>query len=149
MKGKPFDLKRYVDNDSVFISKKSKDGKDLKALELPGSVERGPWPTGLPLSWKCRKRHSTPSRRSTTFFAWNISPTFRRAASRSRATIFDQVEITHPSFPADPIPCANAMLETHKRFSIGMTGVFRFPVPSFVPADASGDLTKSSGKGHD
>ena len=34
--GKPFDLKRYVDNDSVFISKKSKDGKDLKALELPG-----------------------------------------------------------------------------------------------------------------
>ncbi|MCE5244212.1 MAG: DUF4301 family protein [Syntrophobacteraceae bacterium] len=34
--GKPFDLRRYVDGDAVFISKKSKDGKELKALELPG-----------------------------------------------------------------------------------------------------------------
>ncbi|MFP5213416.1 MAG: DUF4301 family protein [Acidobacteriota bacterium] len=34
--GKPFDLRQFVDPDAVFISKKSKDGKDLKALELPG-----------------------------------------------------------------------------------------------------------------
>ena len=34
--GKRFDLRRHVDNDAVLISKKSKDGKDLKALELPG-----------------------------------------------------------------------------------------------------------------
>lgn len=34
--GKPFDLSRFVDRDAVFISKKSKDGRDLKALELPG-----------------------------------------------------------------------------------------------------------------
>jgi hypothetical protein len=34
--GKPFDLKSYVDHDAVFISKKSKDGEDLKALEHPG-----------------------------------------------------------------------------------------------------------------
>ena len=34
--GKPFDLKRYVDETAVFISKKSKDGRELKALELPG-----------------------------------------------------------------------------------------------------------------
>lgn len=35
-RGKPFDLQKYVDENAVFISKKSKDGKDLKALELPG-----------------------------------------------------------------------------------------------------------------
>ena len=34
--GKPFDLRQFVDPDTVFISKKSKDGRDLKALELPG-----------------------------------------------------------------------------------------------------------------
>ena len=35
-KGRPFDLTRYVDMDTCFISHKSKDGKELKALELPG-----------------------------------------------------------------------------------------------------------------
>jgi hypothetical protein len=35
-KGKPFDLQRHVDHNAVFISKKSKDGRELKALELPG-----------------------------------------------------------------------------------------------------------------
>jgi hypothetical protein len=34
--GKPFDLKKYVDPDAVFISRKSKEGRELKALELPG-----------------------------------------------------------------------------------------------------------------
>jgi len=34
--GKSFDLKRYVDHDAVFISKKSMEGRTLKALELPG-----------------------------------------------------------------------------------------------------------------
>lgn len=34
--GKPFDLKRYVDPDAVFISEKTQEGKSLKALELPG-----------------------------------------------------------------------------------------------------------------
>jgi len=34
--GKPFNLKEYVDSEAVFISLKSKDGRDLKALELPG-----------------------------------------------------------------------------------------------------------------
>ena len=34
--GNPFDLRQFVDPDAVFISKKSKGGKDLKALELPG-----------------------------------------------------------------------------------------------------------------
>lgn len=33
---KPFDLEKYVDPSAVFISEKSKDGRDLKALELPG-----------------------------------------------------------------------------------------------------------------
>jgi hypothetical protein len=32
----PFELSRYTDPESGFISKKSKDGKELKALELPG-----------------------------------------------------------------------------------------------------------------
>jgi hypothetical protein len=32
----PFDLRRFVDPDTGFISIKSKDGKDLKALEHPG-----------------------------------------------------------------------------------------------------------------
>ncbi|MCD6261732.1 MAG: DUF4301 family protein [Deltaproteobacteria bacterium] len=34
--GKPFDLKKYVDSRAVLISQKSKEGRDLKALELPG-----------------------------------------------------------------------------------------------------------------
>nr|HID57987.1 DUF4301 family protein [Desulfobacterales bacterium] len=35
-RGNHFDLRRYVDTDAVFISRKTKDGRDLKALELPG-----------------------------------------------------------------------------------------------------------------
>ncbi len=34
--GKPFDLRKFVDPDTVFISLKSKNGKELKALEHPG-----------------------------------------------------------------------------------------------------------------
>lgn len=34
--GKPFDLPQYVDPQTGFISNKSKDGKELLALELPG-----------------------------------------------------------------------------------------------------------------
>lgn len=34
--GKPFDLPRHVDQEAVVICQKSKDGKQLKALELPG-----------------------------------------------------------------------------------------------------------------
>ena len=34
--GKPFDLPKYVDPKTGFISNKSKDGKELLALELPG-----------------------------------------------------------------------------------------------------------------
>ncbi len=34
--GRPYDLREFVDPDAVFISQKSKNGKDLKALELPG-----------------------------------------------------------------------------------------------------------------
>ena len=35
-RGEPFDLLEFVDPDTVFISLKSKDGKELKALEHPG-----------------------------------------------------------------------------------------------------------------
>ncbi len=35
-RGKNFDLHHYIDASTGFISKKSKDGKDLKAQELPG-----------------------------------------------------------------------------------------------------------------
>jgi hypothetical protein len=35
-KGNKFDLTKYVDQKTGFISTKSKDGKDLKAQELPG-----------------------------------------------------------------------------------------------------------------
>ncbi|WPP49594.1 DUF4301 family protein [Catalinimonas niigatensis] len=34
--GKKFDLRSFVDTQTGFISQKSKDGKELKALELPG-----------------------------------------------------------------------------------------------------------------
>ena len=34
--GRPFDLRQYVDPNAILISKKSKEGKDLKALEHPG-----------------------------------------------------------------------------------------------------------------
>ena len=34
--GTPFDLTKHVDHNTGFISEKSKDGKTLKALELPG-----------------------------------------------------------------------------------------------------------------
>lgn len=35
-KGEKFDLQDYVDQDTSFIANKTKDGKELKALELPG-----------------------------------------------------------------------------------------------------------------
>ncbi len=35
-RGEKFDLKQFVDPDAVFISTKSKNGRELKALELPG-----------------------------------------------------------------------------------------------------------------
>ncbi|MCD8266183.1 MAG: DUF4301 family protein [Prevotellaceae bacterium] len=35
-KGRPFDLPKYVDPATGFISQKSKNGRELKALELPG-----------------------------------------------------------------------------------------------------------------
>jgi hypothetical protein len=35
-KGEPFNLLQFVDRNTGFISQKSKDGRDLKALELPG-----------------------------------------------------------------------------------------------------------------
>ncbi|WP_353777484.1 DUF4301 family protein [Winogradskyella sp. 3972H.M.0a.05] len=35
-KGKSFDLKKFVDPKTAFISMKTKTGKDIKALELPG-----------------------------------------------------------------------------------------------------------------
>ncbi|MDL2244495.1 DUF4301 family protein [Parabacteroides sp. OttesenSCG-928-J18] len=35
-KGKKYNLPHYIDKNTGFISQKSKDGKDLKALELPG-----------------------------------------------------------------------------------------------------------------
>ena len=35
-KGEKYDLPEYVDKNTGFISYKSKDGRDLKALELPG-----------------------------------------------------------------------------------------------------------------
>lgn len=35
-KGNPYDLAQYADQDAVFISVKSKEGRDLKALEHPG-----------------------------------------------------------------------------------------------------------------
>lgn len=34
--GRPFDLQRFVDPAAVFIARKSKDGRELKALERPG-----------------------------------------------------------------------------------------------------------------
>jgi hypothetical protein len=34
--GKPYDLPKYVDPATGFISQKSLHGKDLRALELPG-----------------------------------------------------------------------------------------------------------------
>ena len=34
--GNPFPLKDYVNPEAVFVSQKSKDGRDLKSLELPG-----------------------------------------------------------------------------------------------------------------
>ncbi len=34
--GRPFDLKKYIDGEAGFISLKSKSGRELKAMELPG-----------------------------------------------------------------------------------------------------------------
>ena len=36
MNGEKFNLPDYVDHNTGFISEKSKDGKELRALELPG-----------------------------------------------------------------------------------------------------------------
>jgi hypothetical protein len=35
-RGNPFDLRQYIDPDAIVITEKSKDGRKLKALELPG-----------------------------------------------------------------------------------------------------------------
>jgi hypothetical protein len=35
-RGNPFPLKDYINPEAVFVSQKSKDGRDLKSLELPG-----------------------------------------------------------------------------------------------------------------
>ncbi len=35
-RGNPFDLRKYVDPNAILITKKSQDGRALKALELPG-----------------------------------------------------------------------------------------------------------------
>ena len=35
-KGNKFDLTKYVDKNTGFISEKSKSGRELRALELPG-----------------------------------------------------------------------------------------------------------------
>jgi hypothetical protein len=35
-RGNPFDLGQYVDPNAIIITRKSKDGRELKALELPG-----------------------------------------------------------------------------------------------------------------
>lgn len=35
-RGQPFDLRRFVDPSAVFIARKSKDGRELQALERPG-----------------------------------------------------------------------------------------------------------------
>ena len=35
-KGEKFDLEKYVDHNAAFITNKTKNGKALKALELPG-----------------------------------------------------------------------------------------------------------------
>ena len=35
-RGQPHDLRRFIDADAVFIARKSKDGRELKALERPG-----------------------------------------------------------------------------------------------------------------
>ncbi len=35
-KGEKYDLTKYIDKNTGFVSQKSKDGRDLKALELPG-----------------------------------------------------------------------------------------------------------------
>ena len=35
-RGRPFNLKDYVDQEAVFIARKSKGGRELKGLELPG-----------------------------------------------------------------------------------------------------------------
>lgn len=35
-RGQPFALQRFIDPNAVFIARKSKDGRDLKALERPG-----------------------------------------------------------------------------------------------------------------
>ena len=35
-KGEKFDLPKFVDPDTGFISHKSKNGRELKAMELPG-----------------------------------------------------------------------------------------------------------------
>jgi hypothetical protein len=35
-RGQPFDLRQFIDPETGFISIKSKDGKEIRALELPG-----------------------------------------------------------------------------------------------------------------
>ena len=67
-KGQPFDLPKFVDPSTGFISSKSKNGKELKALELPGlwNGAMSDWNTvfvEVPLgTWSARSRsRSSPA----------------------------------------------------------------------------------------
>ncbi len=65
-KGKPFDLRRFVDPETGLISIKSKDGKDLKALRASRALERRHGLTGPRSSSKCLWLPSALLRRSMT-----------------------------------------------------------------------------------
>ena len=46
-KGEMYDLDNFVDPKTAFITMKTKVGKDIKALELPG-LWKAAWPGGIP-----------------------------------------------------------------------------------------------------
>ena len=54
-KGHKFDLVNFVDKATGFISYKSKNGKDLKALELPGLWNGAMSDWNIPVFWQLKR----------------------------------------------------------------------------------------------
>lgn len=85
-KGEKYDLPKYVDKNTGFISLKSKNGRELKALELPGlwNGAMSDWSTVL---WRFPQRRSILSRQLTIYSVRSISKVRESAWNRGRYAV--------------------------------------------------------------
>ena len=85
-KGEKYDLPKYVDKNTGFISLKSKNGRELKALELPGlwNGAMSDWST---VFVEVPQRRSILSRQLTIYSVRSISKVRESAWNRGRYAV--------------------------------------------------------------